>query len=122
MLDAQARSATVSTWKSGAKAAETFLFELLEKHEASDEDNDMPWSNEGSNKLQDSLIVTCDTMLNAWAREGTMESAERAQLILLRLEEYQRQREQKRMKGRSKTSRRTTTTGTQRPISYATGT
>lgn len=122
VMDAHAHSATVSTSKSGAKAAETFLFELLEKHEASDEDNDMPWSNEGSNKLRDSLIVTCDTMLNAWAREGTMESAERAQLILLRLEEYQRQREQKRMKGRSKNSRRTTTTGTKRPISYATGT
>lgn len=34
--------------------------------------------------------VTCDTMLNAWAQQGTEESAERAQLILYRLEEWQR--------------------------------
>lgn len=121
VMDAHAHSATVSTSKSGAKAAEAFLFELLEKHEASDVENDMPWSNDGSDTLRDSLIVTCDTMLNAWAREGTMESAERAQLILLRLEEYQRQREQKRMKGRSTNARRTTTSATKRPISYSTG-
>lgn len=121
VMDAHAHSATVSTSKSGAKAAEAFLFELLEKHEASDVENDMPWSNDGSDALRDSLIVTCDTMLNAWAREGTMESAERAQLILLRLEEYQRQREQKRMKGRSTNARRTTTSATKRPISYSTG-
>jgi pentatricopeptide repeat protein len=34
--------------------------------------------------------VTCDTILNAWAQQGTYESAQRAQLILYRLEEWQR--------------------------------
>jgi hypothetical protein len=35
--------------------------------------------------------ITCDTMLNAWAQQGTTDSAERAQLILYRLEEWQRE-------------------------------
>ena len=43
----------------------------------------------GSNSLGFSSI-TCDTILNAWAQQGTRESAERAQLILFRLEEWQR--------------------------------
>lgn len=34
--------------------------------------------------------ITCDTILNAWAQQGTYESAERAQMILFRLEEWQR--------------------------------
>lgn len=34
--------------------------------------------------------VTCDTILNAWAQQGTHESAERAETILYRLEEWQR--------------------------------
>lgn len=131
VMDAHAHSATVSSSKSGAQAAEAFLFELLEKSEAADDGDDIPWSQDGSNKLRDSLIVTCDTMLNAWAREGTMESAERAQLILLRLEEYQRQREKDRVMGQSNKSRRnsssegettTPSVGNKRPISYATGT
>jgi len=129
VMDAHAHSATISSSKSGAQAAEAFLFELLEKSEAADDGDDVPWSQDGSNKLRDSLIVTCDTMLNAWAREGTMESAERAQLILLRLEEYQRQREKQRKKGQSKKSSRnsssegettTASVGNKRPISYAT--
>lgn len=33
--------------------------------------------------------VTCDTILNAWAQQGTEESAKRAQTILLRLEAWQ---------------------------------
>ena len=131
VMDAHAHSATVSSSKSGAQAAEAFLFELLEKSEAADDGDDVPWSHDGNNKLRDSLIVTCDTMLNAWAREGTMESAERAQLILLRLEEYQRQREKQRKMGRSRNARRNSlpeeettmaSAGKKRPISYATGT
>ena len=127
VMDAHAHSASVSSSNSGAKAAETFLFELLDNHEAKTEENDMPWSHDGGNALWDSLIVTCDTMLNAWAREGTIESAERAQLIVLRLEEYQRQRE-KRQKGRSKNARKKSSLEKgmsmtrKRPISYATGT
>jgi ADP-ribosylglycohydrolase len=35
-------------------------------------------------------LVTCDTILNAWAQQGTREGAERAQMILFRLEEWQR--------------------------------
>jgi hypothetical protein len=34
--------------------------------------------------------ITCDTILNAWAQQGTYGSAERAQMILFRLEEWQR--------------------------------
>jgi pentatricopeptide repeat protein len=34
--------------------------------------------------------ITCDTILNAWAQQGTYESAERAQMILFRLEEWGR--------------------------------
>ena len=34
--------------------------------------------------------VTCDTILNAWAQQGTRESAEQAQMILFRLEEWKR--------------------------------
>ena len=33
--------------------------------------------------------VTCDAILNAWAQQGTRESAERAQTILYRLVELQ---------------------------------
>jgi hypothetical protein len=33
--------------------------------------------------------VTCDTILNAWAQQGTRESAERAQMTLHRLGEMQ---------------------------------
>lgn len=129
VMDAHAHSATVSS-SCGAEAAETFLFELLEKHE----EEDMPFSHDGDNALRNSLIVTCDTMLNAWAREGTIESAERAQLIVLRLEEYQRQRSKQLENSRRKNRRRisspekeikkapASTKSTKRPISYATGT
>lgn len=34
--------------------------------------------------------ITSDTILNAWAQQGTYDSAERAQTILFRLEEWQR--------------------------------
>jgi hypothetical protein len=44
----------------------------------------------GNNAIEISSI-TCDTILNAWAQQGTHEHAERAQLILLRLEELQRE-------------------------------
>jgi hypothetical protein len=127
VMDAHAHSATVSSSKSGAKAAETFLFKLLEKHEADNDEDGIPWSHDRDNALRDSLVVTCDTMLNAWAREGTVESAERAQLIVLRLEEYQRQREKKRRNGRAKNIRRNSSSeneesaSSKRPISYATG-
>lgn len=122
VMDAHAHSASVSSSNSGAKAAETFLFELLEKHDDDTEEHD------GGNALRDSLIVTCDTMLNAWAREGTTESAERTQLIVLRLEEYQRLNEKQRRKvkkGRRKSLSQQETMieskGTRkRPISYAT--
>lgn len=130
VMDAHAHSATVSSSNSGAKAAETFLFELLEKHEADNDEDGIPWSHDDDNALWDSLIVTCDIMLNAWAREGTIKSAERAQLIVLRLEEYQRQREKQHRKGRLKNARRNSSSenemtiesaSTKRPISYATG-
>lgn len=130
VMDAHAHSATVSSSSgSGAKAAEAFLFRLLEKHEATTSKGDVPWSQDSDNALNDSLIVTCDTMLNALAREGTMESAERAQLIVLRLEEYQRQlakqRKRVRPKGIQKNSSEKegiipSTSTRKRPISYAT--
>ena len=132
VMDAHAHSASMSSSKGGAKAAENFLFELLDNHGANHEDSDMPWSQEGENSLRNSLIVTCDTMLNALAREGTRESAERAQVIVLRLEDYQRQKEKQNKKNRSKNSRTKSTlesdmaiestNSRKRPISYATGT
>jgi len=119
VMDAHAHSASVSSSSSGgAKAAESFLFRLLEKHEANN--NNIPWSQDGNNALRDSLIVTCDTMLNAWAREGTMDSAERALVILLRLEEYQRQMGKQQKKARSKQKKASTSTRKVRPISYST--
>ena len=130
VMDAHAHSATASSSKNGAKAAEKFLFTLLEKHDT-DVDTDEPWSQDNESILRDSLVVTCDTMLNALAREGTVESAERVQMIVFRLEEYQRQREEKFKKSRLKNGgqhlweRKETTKESislKRPISYATGT
>lgn len=66
VMDAYARSRS-------PEKAEDVLFRLLEEGPV-----------EGISE------VTCDTMLNAWALQGTSESAERAQLILYRLEEWQR--------------------------------
>eukprot|EP00535_Pseudo-nitzschia_heimii_P006922 CAMPEP_0197189258 /NCGR_PEP_ID=MMETSP1423-20130617/19458_1 /TAXON_ID=476441 /ORGANISM="Pseudo-nitzschia heimii, Strain UNC1101" /LENGTH=510 /DNA_ID=CAMNT_0042641317 /DNA_START=33 /DNA_END=1565 /DNA_ORIENTATION=- len=69
-------------------------------------------------------------MLNALAREGTIESAERAQVIILRLEDYQRQKERQKKKTRAKNYRKKSTSNIEmatesmssgkRPISYAT--
>eukprot|EP00980_Cylindrotheca_fusiformis_P008291 scaffold1736_cov127-Cylindrotheca_fusiformis.AAC.105 len=67
VMDAYARSRS-------PKKAEDVLFRLLEEGPADNVSE-----------------VTCDTMLNAWAQQGTAESAERAQLILYRLEEWQRE-------------------------------
>jgi pentatricopeptide repeat protein len=67
VMDAYARSQS-------PEKAEDVLFRLLEEGPA--------------NSVSE---VTCDTMLNAWAQQGTAESAERAQLILYRLEEWQRE-------------------------------
>jgi pentatricopeptide repeat protein len=69
VMDAYARSQS-------PEKAEDVLFRLLEEGPA----NGVSVSE-----------VTCDTMLNAWAQQGTAESAERAQLILYRLEEWQRE-------------------------------
>ena len=66
VMDAHAKS------KSPEKA-EKILFELL---------------SDGSNE-DDVSVVTCDTLLNAWAQTGTEEGAERAQEILRRLEFWQ---------------------------------
>jgi len=119
VMDAHAHSARVSSSSSGgAKAAESFLFRLLDKHE--ERNNNIPWSQDGNNALRDSLIVTCDTMLNAWAREGTMESAERALLILLRLEDYQRQAGKQQNRARSKSNNASKNARKTRPISYST--
>lgn len=59
--------------------AEKLMYEWLETME------------DGSGGLaeQRASEVTCDTLLNAWAKQGTLEGAERAQLILYRLEEFQ---------------------------------
>ncbi|VEU39803.1 unnamed protein product [Pseudo-nitzschia multistriata] len=121
VMDAHAHSASVSSSSSGgAKAAEAFLFRLLEKHEANH--NDIPWSHDGGDTLRDTLVVTCDTMLNAWAREGTMASAERALTILVRLEDYQRQTQRQKKKSRSKSIETEPSTKMRktRPISYST--
>lgn len=69
IIDAHARS-------QNPDAAEEVLFRLLDK-------------SSGSMSIGLSSI-TCDTILNAWAQQGTDESAARAELILFRLEEWQR--------------------------------
>lgn len=69
VMDAYARSHS-------PEKAEDILFRLLEE---------APSTNGGVS------VVTCDTMLNAWAQQGTIDSAERAEMILFRLEEWQRE-------------------------------
>ena len=69
VMDAYARSHS-------PERAEEILFRLLEE---------APSTGGGVS------VVTCDTMLNAWAQQGTIDSAERAEMILFRLEEWQRE-------------------------------
>ena len=69
IMDAHARSQSPD-------GAEGVLFRLLDE---SSESKSLGLSS-----------ITCDTILNAWAQQGTHESAERAQLILFRIEEWQR--------------------------------
>jgi len=69
VMDAYARSQS-------PERAEEILFRLLEE---------APSTGGGVS------VVTCDTMLNAWAQQGTIDSAERAEMILFRLEEWQRE-------------------------------
>ncbi|KAL3918191.1 MAG: hypothetical protein SGILL_004355 [Bacillariaceae sp.] len=70
ILDAYARSPGNG---GGAQAAEDFLIRLLN-------------SGEGEGTLN---TLTFDTILNAWALEGTLESAEHAEMILHSLEDKQ---------------------------------
>lgn len=72
IMDAHARS-------QNPDRAEEVLFQLLE--------GTMKGKVDGKVGLSS---ITCDTILNAWAQQGTYESAQRAQTILLRLEEWQR--------------------------------
>jgi hypothetical protein len=72
ILDAHARSGGGEDG-GGARAAEDFLFRLLQSGAAEGNLN----------------AVTVDTILNAWAQEGTLESAEHAEMILYRLEDKQ---------------------------------
>jgi hypothetical protein len=58
--------------------AERLLFELLERQQQ---------STDSSLKITSS--VTTDAVLHAWAQQGTWEAAERARLILERLEQWQ---------------------------------
>lgn len=81
VIDAHARGKS----KNAAKEAERVLFELIEEQQklggmaaTSDPNSDLSVSS-----------VTCDAVLNAWARQSTPEAAERAQLILERMEEFQ---------------------------------
>lgn len=67
VMDAHARSQT-------PEKAEDVFFRLLDE----------------APTVHDLGCVTCDTILNAWAQRGTEESAKRAQMILHRLEEWQR--------------------------------
>ena len=93
-------------------------------------------SSSSSSPSQETIILTCDTMLTALAKEGTVESAQRAQLILSQLEDYQRHQQQQQYHRRRKTTGRSSSSSspltksiatassstTTRPISYATGT
>jgi len=69
IIDAHARS-------QNPNGAEDVLFRLLD--------------DSGGGKDVGLSSITCDSILNAWAQHGTHESAERAQLILMRLEQWQR--------------------------------
>jgi pentatricopeptide repeat protein len=69
VMDAHARS-------QNPEKAEDVLFRLLDEAPTTDH--------------MELTSVTCDTILNAWAQQGTREGAERAQMILFRLEEWQR--------------------------------
>ena len=68
VMDAHARSKS-------PQQAEQVLFNLIDEAAQS---NDIEFSS-----------VTLDTVLNAWAQHGTREGAERAQMILTRLEHWQ---------------------------------
>ncbi len=72
IMDAHARS-------QNPDRAEEVLFQLLDTTRKSEVPGNVGLSS-----------ITCDTILNAWAQQGTYESAQRAQTILLRLEEWQR--------------------------------
>mmetsp|Transcript_10288 Transcript_10288/g.24657 ORF Transcript_10288/g.24657 Transcript_10288/m.24657 type:complete len:666 (+) Transcript_10288:179-2176(+) len=63
--------------------AEELMFQWLEEMES---------GGGGGLPEQRASEVTCDTLLNAWAKQGTLEGAERAQLILYRLEEFQNEK------------------------------
>eukprot|EP00522_Entomoneis_paludosa_P006204 CAMPEP_0172446014 /NCGR_PEP_ID=MMETSP1065-20121228/5721_1 /TAXON_ID=265537 /ORGANISM="Amphiprora paludosa, Strain CCMP125" /LENGTH=669 /DNA_ID=CAMNT_0013197031 /DNA_START=295 /DNA_END=2304 /DNA_ORIENTATION=+ len=71
VMDAYANQGRLGDRQAPAEA-ERVLFDLLERSEY-------------SSNLQ-VTAVTSDTVLNAWAQQGTWESAERAELILQRLE------------------------------------
>lgn len=71
IMDAHARS-------QNPDRAEELLFQLLDTSRQNESERDVNLSS-----------ITCDTILNAWAQQGTYESAQRAQTILLRLEEWQ---------------------------------
>ena len=68
VMDAHAKSKS-------PERAEQVLFELIDE-------------SKNSKNMQISSI-TCDTVLNAWAQQGSYEAAERAQTILQRLEHWQ---------------------------------
>ena len=66
-----------SNLHNSAEKAETLLYEMLEQAEREDgtyDEDVAPTS------------ITCDAVLNAWARRGTIEGAERAEQILERME------------------------------------
>ena len=70
VMDAHAKS-------KNPKRAEELLLQLLDEMGDSDQ---LGFSS-----------ITCDTLLNAYAQQGTREAAERAETILFRLEQLQQQ-------------------------------
>ena len=93
VIDAYANSnhqepgSTSTKSSSGAILAEEFLYRILLSSSSSSSSSSSPQTTPASASIVlDS--VSCDTIINAWAQQGTQESAERALSILYSIERF----------------------------------